>query len=84
MYYHYLFINSLPSADNFCKVWTQIRPDKMSGLIWIQTDTLVFLKEFFEKVDFEKKSADDKKNMQNYPVGKEWCHMINHGYMFIT
>ena len=33
----------------------------MSGLIWIQTfDTLmVFMKEFFEKVDFEK-SADDK------------------------
>ena len=32
------------------------------GLTWIQTlDTLiVFLKEFFEKVDFEKKSADKK------------------------
>ena len=32
---------------------------------------MLFLKEFFETVDFEKKSADDKKNMQNYPVGKE-------------
>ena len=27
----------VPSADNFCKtVWTQIRPDKVSGLIWVQ------------------------------------------------
>ena len=32
---------------------------------------MVFLKEFFEKVDFEKKSADDKKNMKNFPGGKE-------------
>ena len=40
----------------------------MSDLIWIQTvDTIiVFLKQFFEKVDF-----DDKKNMQNFPVDKE-------------
>ena len=45
----------------------------MSGLICIQSvDTMmVYLKEFFKKNDFEKKSADDKKNMQNYPVGKE-------------
>ena len=28
----------LLSADNLCEqFWTQIRPDKMSGLIWIQT-----------------------------------------------
>ena len=32
---------------------------------------MVFLKEFFEKVDFEKKSAEDEKSMKNYPVGKE-------------
>ena len=34
----------------------------MLGLIWIQTVSLliVFLKEFLEKVDFEKKLADDK------------------------
>ena len=34
-----------------------------SDLIWIQTvyTLMVFLKEFFEKVDFEKKSADNKK-----------------------
>ena len=31
----------------------------------------VFLKEFFEKVDFEKKSADDKKSMKNFRGGKE-------------
>ena len=32
---------------------------------------MVFLKEFFEKFDFEIKTADDKESMQNYPVGKE-------------
>ena len=46
-------------------VWTQIRPDKMSGLIWIQLnlfDTqMVFLKEFFEKDDFEKNQQMTKK-----------------------
>ena len=38
-------------------VWTQIRPYKNFGLIWVKTvrhsDT-VFLKECFKKVDFEK------------------------------
>ena len=34
-------------------------------------DTLmVFLKEFFEKIDFEKKVADDKKKIKIYPVHK--------------
>ena len=28
---------------------------------------MVFLKEFFQKVNFERKSADDKKNRKNYP-----------------
>ena len=32
---------------------------------------MAFLKEFSKKVDFETESADDKKSMQNYPVGKE-------------
>ena len=66
-------VNSLPSSVVCCRplqtVWTQIRPDKMSGLIWIQTtDTMMV----FPKVDL-KKSADDKTRMQNYnyPVGKE-------------
>ena len=34
------FVTFLPvsSADNHCQtVWTQIRPDIMSGLIWFQT-----------------------------------------------
>ena len=35
----------------------------MSGLIWIQTDTqMVFLKEFFNKVDFEKNQQTTKKH----------------------
>ena len=29
---------------------------------------MVFLKEFFKKVDFEKKSADDKKTLHNFPL----------------
>ena len=52
----------------------------MSGLIWIQTvchfDTLmVFLKEFFKKVNFEKKCRQQK-SMKSYPVGKE----VNSGF----
>ena len=31
---------------------------------------MVFLKEFFKNVDFEK-SADDKKSMKNFPGGKQ-------------
>ena len=35
-------------------------------------DTLVlFLKEFFEKVDFEKKNQQTTKSMKNYQVGIE-------------
>ena len=32
---------------------------------------MVFLQDFFEKVNFKKKSTDDKKSMQNYPACKE-------------
>ena len=54
----------MTSADNLSK---GLDPDQAR-----QNDTLmIFLKEFFEKVDFEKKSADNKKIMQNYPVDKE-------------
>ena len=44
----------------------------MSVLIWIHTfgTLIVFMKEFFEKVNFEK-SADDEKIMKNYPACKE-------------
>ena len=42
----------------------------MFGLIWIQT--IVFLQEFFEKKLILKIiSRQQKKNMKNYPVGKE-------------
>ena len=46
-------------------VSSQIRPDKISGLMWIQNlfdNLMVFLEECFEKVKFEKKLADDKKH----------------------
>ena len=33
---------------------------------------LVFLKEFFKKVDFEKKNEQTTKRMQNYPACKEF------------
>ena len=32
---------------------------------------MVFLKEFFENVDFEKRSANDKNPENNYPACKE-------------
>ena len=31
----------------------------------------MFLKDCFEKIDFEKKSADDNKSVKNYPACKE-------------
>ena len=40
-------------------VWTQIRPDKMSGLIWIQT--VWHFDGIPEKVNFQTKYTDDKK-----------------------
>ena len=46
----------------------------MSGLIRYPNCSItlkVFLNKFFEKVDFEKKPADNNKSMQNYPEGKE-------------
>ena len=60
------------SADDLCKQFgprsgpTKRRARSVSKLF---DNLIVFLKEFFEKVDFEKKSADDK-ILQNYPVGK--------------
>ena len=32
---------------------------------------MVFLKEFFQKVNFEKQAADDRKSIKNYPVCNE-------------
>ena len=62
------FANSLdPDGQN-------VAPDLDPKLF----DTLlVFLKEFFEKVDFEKKTADNNKSMKNYPGCKELKYIIN-------
>ena len=39
---------------------------------------MVFLKDFFKKVNFEKKNLQTpKKSMQNYPVGKELMNGTN-------
>ena len=61
------------SADNLCRLFgprsgpTKCRAKSGSKLF----DTLsVFLKEFFEKVDFEK-NWPTTKSMQNSPEGKE-------------
>ena len=63
-------INSLP-PDNHCKQ-IQIRADKTSGLIWIESiwHSDAIPERIFRKNWFWKKSAVDKKK-QNYPVGKE-------------
>ena len=43
---------------------------------------MVYLKEFFEKVDFEKKKrADEKISMKNYQVGKEVRQFFSRGGM---
>ena len=55
----------MSSIDNLCK---QFGP--RSG--FKQFDSLIeFLKEFFGKVNFEKKSAYDKKIIKNYIACKE-------------
>ena len=62
------------SADNLCKqIGTQIRPDKMPGLIWIQTvDTDCIPEIFFsKKVDFEKKRQ--KKKHEKLPKRQLTC-----------
>ena len=60
------FTHCLPvsSADNLGTVWTQIRSDKLSGLIKAQTASIlmVFLREFLQKVYFEKILQRTKKH----------------------
>ena len=62
------------SADNFCKQFGP-RSGPIESRPWSrskQFDSLiVFMKEFFEKVNFEKKSVNDNKSMKNYPACKE-------------
>ena len=65
------------SADDFCE---QIGP--RSGLIklwsWYGSnlfDTrIVFLKEFFEKVDFDKNQQTTKEHLKYFQGGKELCN----------
>ena len=57
----------------FQTFWTQIRPNKMSGLIWIQAvwhSDICSSKNFMKKSDFEK-TCRSKKIMKNYPACKE-------------
>ena len=72
------------SADNLCnqfgpdqervfpeRVFLSIRrvfPER----VFLSIRREFFLRELFKKVYFEKKSADDKKTMNNFPVGKEF------------
>ena len=59
------------SADNLCKQFgprLNIGPDL--DLNMFHTLMEIFLKEFFEKVDFEKKNSRRPKSMKNKPVGK--------------
>ena len=67
---HYLLVSS---ADNLWKQFgTQIWPDRMSGLIWIQTvwhsdriPEIIFRKKWFGK------NQQATKNIKNFPGGKE-------------
>ena len=56
--------NSLDPDQDRRSVRTVLDPNYLSVLN-------VFLKEFFEKVNFEKKSADDNKGIKNHPACKE-------------
>ena len=50
---------------NFANFWTQIKTNKMSGLIWIQTNTLIlFLNFLYFLNNFEKKNS--KRKMHDY------------------
>ena len=62
-------------------VWSQIRPDKVSGLIWSQTvwhpDGIP--EDIFEKVNLKKKSTDNKKACkitQHAKINEYPQHMI--------
>ena len=51
----------------------------MFGLIWIQSDTqMVFLKEFFEKFDFEK-NQQTTKSLKIFPGGR-LCQVAQSGF----
>ena len=68
---HIYFLQLLLSVDNLskqfvprsalteCQSWSGFRPFDI---------LMMFLKEFFENVNFEKKSADDNISIENYPA----------------
>ena len=67
------------SADNLYKQFghKSILTERSSQSGSKPFDTLiVFLKEFFEEVNFEKKSAYDCKSMKNYPACTELMTLV--------
>ena len=57
------FANSLDPDQDQQNIGDDLDPNHLT--------LMVFLKEFFEKLNFEKQSADDKTSMKNYPVCKD-------------
>ena len=75
----------LASHDFFCLLITfanHLDPEQGQQIDSLYLDPncltlIVFLKEFFEKNDFEKKSANDNKSMKNDPA----CKYLMKGYL---
>ena len=60
-----------------------LEPDQArSGSKLFDTHLMVFLKEFFKKVDLEKKSAGGKKH-KKIPRGQRERVKVNFGYFFL-
>ena len=71
----------LLSADNiFKKLGPRSGPDKMSGLIWIQTvwHSYGIPERIFQKKVIFRKISRRQKSMQIYPVGKELLKPFAH------
>ena len=69
-----IFDMLVSSADNLCKqFWLRIRPDKHQA--WsgskLSKTLIVFLKEFFEMINFEKKYQQMTKKHAKYLWSKE-------------
>ena len=68
-------INSFLANGDFCHqitFATSLYPDLALQNVGPELDSVrLTLKEFFEKVNFEKKVSRRQKNMQNYPACKE-------------
>ena len=81
-------IYSFPASGDFFFLliifanWTQIRPDKMSGLIWSQTvwhSDGIPERPFWKKL-IKKKSTDDKKAYKITQHAKSlgnWIHLVD-------